>query len=167
MEAYWLPGVNALGEYGRWDFAEFTAVYDIDSGFNSLVAGITDQQESVASYEAAGWLSDAGGGERQVEDISRRGNEEYADFLVEQHRSQGERMMKFQEFERGLGESHRNLSQRERYLLFLEHESHVSEEGRERYIRVLGHERQHMEWHNPGSSTSSGPDPQPDPNDTD
>ena len=52
MEAYWLPGVNALGEYGRWAFAEFTDVYDIESGFNSLVAGITDQQGSVASYES-------------------------------------------------------------------------------------------------------------------
>ena len=49
--------------------------------------------------KAAGWLSDAGGGEPQVEYISRRRSEEYADFLVEQHRSQGERMMKFQEFE--------------------------------------------------------------------
>ena len=167
MEAYWLPGVNALGEYGRWAFAEFTDVYDIESGFNSLVASRTDQQESVASYEAAGWLSDAGGREPQVEDISQRRSEEYADFLIEQHRSQGERMMKFQEFERGLGENQRNLSQRERYLLFLEHESHVSEEGRERYLRVLEHERQHMERHSPGSSTSSGPDPQPDTNDTD
>ena len=37
MEAYWLPGVNALGQYGRWAFAEFTAVYDIDSGLRALI----------------------------------------------------------------------------------------------------------------------------------
>ena len=30
MEAYWLPGVNALGDYGRWAFAEFTDVFDIE-----------------------------------------------------------------------------------------------------------------------------------------
>jgi type III restriction enzyme len=24
METYWVPGVNNLGSYGRWDFAEFT-----------------------------------------------------------------------------------------------------------------------------------------------
>ena len=27
MEAYWLPGVNSMGSYGRWAFAEFTDVY--------------------------------------------------------------------------------------------------------------------------------------------
>ena len=37
MDAYWLPGVNALGQYGRWAFAEFTAVYDIDSGLRALI----------------------------------------------------------------------------------------------------------------------------------
>ena len=32
MEAYWLPGVNAAGEFGRWAFAEFTDVFDIEQG---------------------------------------------------------------------------------------------------------------------------------------
>ncbi len=27
METYWVPGVNNLGTYGRWAFAEFTEVY--------------------------------------------------------------------------------------------------------------------------------------------
>ena len=27
METYWVPGVNHLGKYGRWAFAEFTEVY--------------------------------------------------------------------------------------------------------------------------------------------
>ena len=27
METYWIPGVNHLGKYGRWAFAEFTDVY--------------------------------------------------------------------------------------------------------------------------------------------
>ena len=38
MDAYWLPGVNSLGHYGRWAFAEFTAVYDIESGFDAIFA---------------------------------------------------------------------------------------------------------------------------------
>ncbi len=37
MEACWLPGVNALGAYGRWAFAEFTDVYDIEQGFRQIV----------------------------------------------------------------------------------------------------------------------------------
>ena len=37
METYWVPGVNRLKSYGRWDFAEFTDIYEIDSGFNKLV----------------------------------------------------------------------------------------------------------------------------------
>ena len=37
MEAYWLPGVNALGSYGRWAFAEFTDVFDIESGLRQII----------------------------------------------------------------------------------------------------------------------------------
>ena len=37
METYWVPGVNNLGHYGRWAFAEFTDVYEIDSEFNRLI----------------------------------------------------------------------------------------------------------------------------------
>ena len=38
MRAYWVPGVNNLGKFGRWAFAEFTSVYEIESDFNKLVA---------------------------------------------------------------------------------------------------------------------------------
>jgi type III restriction enzyme len=37
MRAYWVPGVNNLGKYGRWAFAEFTAVYEIDREFGRLI----------------------------------------------------------------------------------------------------------------------------------
>ncbi len=37
MDAYWLPGVNAAGEFGRWAFAEFTDVYDIESNLRQVV----------------------------------------------------------------------------------------------------------------------------------
>ena len=46
MEAYWLPGVNALGQYGRWAFAEFTAVYDIDSGLRALIDKMAGPHEN-------------------------------------------------------------------------------------------------------------------------
>jgi len=38
METYWVPGVNAAGEFGRWDFKEFTDIYEIEAGFERLVA---------------------------------------------------------------------------------------------------------------------------------
>jgi type III restriction enzyme len=37
METYWIPGVNSLGTYGRWAFAELTEVYEIESDFNTAV----------------------------------------------------------------------------------------------------------------------------------
>lgn len=40
MRTYWVPGVNNLKKYGRWAFAEFTAVYEMDDGFSKLVDSI-------------------------------------------------------------------------------------------------------------------------------
>jgi len=37
METYWVPGVNTLGQYGRWAFAEFTEVYQIEADFEAKV----------------------------------------------------------------------------------------------------------------------------------
>lgn len=37
METYWVPGVNHLGTYGRWAFAEFTEVYQIETDFAAKV----------------------------------------------------------------------------------------------------------------------------------
>ena len=37
METYWVPGVNNLGRFGRWAFAEFTDVYQIESDFEARV----------------------------------------------------------------------------------------------------------------------------------
>ena len=31
METYWIPGVNHLGAYGRWAFAELRDMYLIES----------------------------------------------------------------------------------------------------------------------------------------
>ena len=38
MRNYWIPGVNNLGFYGRWAFAEFTVVFEIQSDFDNLIA---------------------------------------------------------------------------------------------------------------------------------
>jgi type III restriction enzyme len=51
METYWVPGVNNSGKYGRWAFAEFTEVYQIESdfaekveaNFNSMIESLTAQ----------------------------------------------------------------------------------------------------------------------------
>ena len=51
MDTYWVPGVNHLGTYGRWAFAEFTEVYKIESDFeaklesefNKLITAATAQ----------------------------------------------------------------------------------------------------------------------------
>jgi type III restriction enzyme len=37
MDTYWVPGVNHLGTYGRWAFAEFTEVYQIEADFEAKV----------------------------------------------------------------------------------------------------------------------------------
>jgi len=37
METYWIPGVNYLESYGRWAFAEFTEMFQIQDEFNKLI----------------------------------------------------------------------------------------------------------------------------------
>lgn len=37
METYWVHGVNNLGTYGRWAFAEFTDVYQMQADFEAKV----------------------------------------------------------------------------------------------------------------------------------
>jgi len=42
MENYWIPGVNNLGKFGRWQFVEFTEVFEIDSGFHRLIENLVN-----------------------------------------------------------------------------------------------------------------------------
>lgn len=37
MNAYWVPGVNNLGKFGRWAFVEYAAVYEMEAAFKKLV----------------------------------------------------------------------------------------------------------------------------------
>ena len=43
MDTYWAPGVNHLQTYGRWAFAEFCDVYEIESDFKAKVASQFDK----------------------------------------------------------------------------------------------------------------------------
>ena len=39
MRKLWVPGVNNLGTHGRWAFAEFIDVYQIEAAFGELIDG--------------------------------------------------------------------------------------------------------------------------------
>ncbi len=49
MDIYWIPGVNQLGTYGRWAFAEFGEVYQIESDFRAKIAEHFNQMIESAS----------------------------------------------------------------------------------------------------------------------
>jgi type III restriction enzyme len=48
IQSYWLPGVNNMRSYGRWAFAEFGAVYQIEADFAAKVASTFETM--IASY---------------------------------------------------------------------------------------------------------------------
>jgi type III restriction enzyme len=55
IETYWVPGVNHLGTYGRWAFAEFTDVYQIEANFKAKVEGEFNRMiESATEQTTAG-----------------------------------------------------------------------------------------------------------------
>jgi type III restriction enzyme len=55
IDTYWVPGVNHLGTYGRWAFAEFTEVFQIESDFKAKIdAQFNKLIETAASKAAAG-----------------------------------------------------------------------------------------------------------------
>jgi type III restriction enzyme len=52
METYWIPGVNNHGQYGRWAFAEFTEVYQIEADFAARVeAEFNNMVERIVNCE--------------------------------------------------------------------------------------------------------------------
>ncbi len=57
MDTYWVPGVNHLGRYGRWAFAEITEVYRIESDFKAKVESLF--REMIDTTTAAGPSSTA------------------------------------------------------------------------------------------------------------
>jgi type III restriction enzyme len=53
MDTYWVPGVNHLGTHGRWAFAEFTEVYQIESDFKGKVEGEFNKLIASATTQTA------------------------------------------------------------------------------------------------------------------
>jgi type III restriction enzyme len=50
MQTFWVPGVNNLGTYGRWAFAEFRDVYEIEKAFAKIVdEAVTKQKNKEAA----------------------------------------------------------------------------------------------------------------------
>ena len=53
MEVYWIPGVNNLKTYGRWAFAEFTDVFEmqvdfaekVEAEFNKMIEAVSGTPE--------------------------------------------------------------------------------------------------------------------------
>ena len=43
MDTYWVPGVNHHGDCGRWAFAEFADVYEVEAAFDRLVEGFAGE----------------------------------------------------------------------------------------------------------------------------
>jgi type III restriction enzyme len=54
MEGYWIHGVNYLKTYGRWQFAEFTDLYQIHADFKARVESEFNKMiDTVAAPDAA------------------------------------------------------------------------------------------------------------------
>lgn len=54
METYWVPGVNNLGTYGRWAFAELTDVYEFEPDFEGKMKAYFEEMVAVATRTAEG-----------------------------------------------------------------------------------------------------------------
>jgi type III restriction enzyme len=54
MEVYWIPGVNHLGSHGRWAFAEFTELYQIEADFAATVRSNFDALIATAGTTESG-----------------------------------------------------------------------------------------------------------------
>jgi type III restriction enzyme len=53
MDTYWVPGVNHLGTHGRWAFAEFTDVYQIEDDFKAKVESEFNKMINAVSLQPA------------------------------------------------------------------------------------------------------------------
>jgi len=53
MRDRWVPGVNALGSFGRWAFAEFKDLWDIESDLATVIEKAVDEMLSAPHYDAA------------------------------------------------------------------------------------------------------------------
>ncbi len=51
MDTYWIPGINNLHRCGRWAFAEFADVFDMQQDFEQKVAAEFKQMVASAGSE--------------------------------------------------------------------------------------------------------------------
>ena len=79
IRTQWLVGVNNHGSFGRWDFAELSDVYALESDLtekiNAEFGMIVDNQMHKRRAEAARRLAAAGGSAPEMEYIPRRRSE--------------------------------------------------------------------------------------------
>ena len=79
MRTQWLVGANNLGTFGRWDFAELSDIYAMESDLTKKIKAkfgeIVDEQMRKNGTEATRWLAAAGGSEPDMEYIPRRRSE--------------------------------------------------------------------------------------------
>jgi type III restriction enzyme len=54
MDTYWVPGVNNLGGYGRWAFAEFKEIYAIEADFEAKIKSAFTSMIDTTINAAAG-----------------------------------------------------------------------------------------------------------------
>ena len=48
MLSSWIPGVNRLGTHGRWAFAEFSDVWEIESGLAAAISAAVEKMLAAA-----------------------------------------------------------------------------------------------------------------------
>ena len=76
MENYWVPGVNRHGGHGRWAFAEFRDVLELEADLDTVIENRFDHLVRVALGDpgaiAAEGLIQAGGSDPNAEYIPRR-----------------------------------------------------------------------------------------------
>ena len=53
MDTYWVPGVNYLGRFGRWAFAEFTDVFQMQHDFAAKVEAEFNKMIDTVAVEPA------------------------------------------------------------------------------------------------------------------
>ena len=51
MRAYWTPGVNNLGRFGRWDFVELRDAYAIEDDFKATIDAILQAAAAAPALE--------------------------------------------------------------------------------------------------------------------
>ena len=75
MRSLWVPGVNALGDHGRWAFVELRDLVEMDIVFHLLVESKEEGTSKAAGELAARRLAVAGGSAPDMAHIPRRRSE--------------------------------------------------------------------------------------------